>query len=120
MILRTFKPLAKNLTSANENNIIKKVGNNSEDGRVKKRSSRKIRKMAKLKNLVRPEICNFSKFIEYLKIFGLGFFTFEVRLVFTKLKQAFIETLVFYYFHPECYIQIKTDIFSYAINRVLN
>lgn len=45
-------------------------------------------------------------------------FTFEARKAFTKLKQAFVKTLILNYFDLKCYIQIKTDIFGYAINGI--
>lgn len=48
-----------------------------------------------------------------------NFLTFEVRLAFAKLRQVFIKAPIFYYFDPEWHIQFETDIFGYAIGRVL-
>lgn len=54
------------------------------------------------------------------KLPDLGFFTPEVRLVFTKLRLAFIENLIFNYFDPKCYILIELNLSSYAINEVFH
>ena len=54
------------------------------------------------------------------KAVELDFFTPRARLVFTKLKQAFLKALIFYHFNPERYIRIEIDIFGYAISGVLS
>ena len=46
---------------------------------------------------------------------GPGFLTFGARLVFTQLRQAFVETLILHHFDPEYNISIETDASSYAI-----
>lgn len=50
----------------------------------------------------------------------LDFFTPRTRLTFTKLKQVFIKTLIFYYFHLKYFIQIKTNALEYGINKVFS
>ena len=63
---------------------------------------------------------NLSKFQASLHNAGLGFFTPEARLTFTKLRQAFIKTLILHDFDPDCHICIKTDVLDNAIARVFS
>ena len=49
-----------------------------------------------------------------------GFLIPKTRLAFTKLKQAFVETLIFYHFDPKCHIQIETNTSGYAIGEILS
>lgn len=56
-----------------------------------------------------------SKILIWLKRTRTRFFTFGARLIFTKLRQAFIKVLIVYYFDLEYYIQIQTNVSSYII-----
>ena len=71
---------------------------------------KKVRKLFKSKNLPKSK-----KMIRSLDFFILG-----AKLVFTKLRQAFLKALIFHYFDPECYIWIKTDASGYATGGVLS
>ena len=51
---------------------------------------------------------------------GSGFFTPKARLVFTQLRQKFVEASIFYHFDLECHIWIEFDTFGYAIGRILS
>ena len=51
---------------------------------------------------------------------GTGFFTPKARLVFTQLRQAFIEVPILHHFNPESHIRIKNDVSGYAIGGVLS
>ena len=75
--------------------------------------------MAKSKNLVRPKNPDFSPNFKNINI-GLGFLIPKTRLVFTKLKQVFIETLIYYYFYSKYYIRIEINIFEYVISKTLS
>ena len=48
------------------------------------------------------------------------FFTLRARLVFIKLRKAFVKTLIFYYFDSEHHIQVETDISGYIIGGVFS
>lgn len=48
------------------------------------------------------------------------FFTFEVRLLFTKLRQIFVKAPILYNFNLDCHIWIKTGISEYAIDRIFS
>ena len=48
------------------------------------------------------------------------FLTSKARLAFIKLKQAFIEILIFHYFDSKYYIRIEINIFRYAMGRILS
>lgn len=61
-----------------------------------------------------------SENIVELKKSEMRFFIFKARLVFAKVRQTFIKTLIPYYFNPEYYIWIETNIFDYTINGILN
>ena len=72
--------------------------------------------MSKSKNLTK-----FNKLSKSKKTIGsFDFLTLGTRLVFTKLRQAFIKTLILNYLDPERYIQVELNESSYAIDGVLN
>ena len=48
------------------------------------------------------------------------FHTPGAKLAFTKLKQAFLKTLIFHYFDPKYYIRIETDPSGYAISGIFS
>lgn len=62
---------------------------------------------------------DFFKFTKYLKNSGSGYFTLEPKLMFTKLRQAFLKAPIFHYFDPEYHIQIA-DISGYPTSGVLS
>ena len=70
---------------------------------------RKGRKTSKSKNLSKSK-----------KTVGSDFLTPGAKLVFTKLRQAFLKTPILYHFDPERHIRIGTDISGYAIGGVLS
>ena len=51
---------------------------------------------------------------------AIGYLTPKARLAFTKLRKAFTKAPILQHFDPKCYIRIKTDALSYAINRILS
>ena len=50
----------------------------------------------------------------------LDFFIFRAKLVFTKLRQAFVKAPIIHHFNLKHHIQIKIDESGYIINRILN
>lgn len=74
---------------------------------------------AKFKNIV---IFNFLAMVKLLvkSSFKSGFLTFEARLTFAKLKQAFIKAQILYLLNPECHIYVKANALGYAIDRNIN
>ena len=50
----------------------------------------------------------------------IKFFTFSIKKVFNRLKQAFIKALILRHYDPECHIQIEINASSYVISRVLS
>lgn len=50
----------------------------------------------------------------------VGFFTFESKLAFTQLKNAFIKVPILYHFDSERYILIEIDASGYIIDGVLS
>ena len=46
---------------------------------------------------------------------GSGFLTPKTRITFIKVRQAFVEVPILYYFDPECHIWIETNASRYAI-----
>lgn len=74
---------------------------------------------AKSKIMIMPKFLFQSKLLIESN-FGLGFPTFEAKLAFAILKQAFIEAPILYHFDPKCYICIKTDVLSYTIGKVFS
>lgn len=51
---------------------------------------------------------------------SIPFITPKARLAFIKLRQAFVEVLILYYFDLDYHIWTKTNIFSYAIGGVFS
>ena len=51
---------------------------------------------------------------------GSDFLTPKAKLAFTQLRQAFIKTLIFYYFDPKCHIWIETNAFRHTIGGIQN
>ena len=51
---------------------------------------------------------------------SLNSITSGAKLVFTKLKQAFVKTLILHHFNLERYIRIKTDASGYAISGIFS
>ena len=49
-----------------------------------------------------------------------GFFTSGARMAFTKLRQAFIKTLILHHFDPKHHIQVKTDTSGYGIGGIFS
>lgn len=49
-----------------------------------------------------------------------NFLTPDAKLTFFRLKQAFIEVLIFYHFNSECYIGIQIDASNYSIDDILS
>ena len=49
-----------------------------------------------------------------------GFLILEARLVFTQLRQAFVEAPILHYFDLKSHIRIETNISGYAISGVLS
>ena len=50
----------------------------------------------------------------------LFFLILNTKKNFKRLRQAFIKALIYQYFNLKYYIQIKTNISSYIINRLLS
>ena len=75
-------------------------------------------KMTKSKILVKSKNHNFPK--SRNEEVGTGLLTPEARLVFTQLRQAFVEALILHHFNPKSHIRIETDVLSYAIGSVLS
>ena len=83
-----------------------KVGDNKvEDNKVRK----KAQKTSKSKKLFKSK-----------KTIGSDFSTPGARLAFTKLRQMFVKTSIFYHFDSKHYIWVETDILGYVIGRVFN
>ena len=51
---------------------------------------------------------------------SLDFLTLRARLIFTKLKQAFVKVLILYHFNLKRYFRIKIDTSGYAISGVFS
>lgn len=49
-----------------------------------------------------------------------NFFSFNTKIAFKKLKQAFIIALIFCYISQKCYISIKTNTSNHIISQILN
>ena len=54
------------------------------------------------------------------KTVGSDFLTLGAKLVFTKLRQAFLKALILYHFNSERHIRIETDVLTYAIGGVFS
>lgn len=79
----------------------------------------------KVKNLIKRK--NIKKLVKFKKpkakanrAFKSNFVIIKTRLVFIKLKQIFTKILIFYYFDLKYPIQIKNNIFGYAINKLFS
>ena len=75
-------------------------------------------KTTKSKILVKSKNHDYPKF--RTEEAGTGFFTPKARLVFTQLRQVFVEAPIFHHFDPESYIRIETDVSDYVIGGVLS
>ena len=97
-----------------ENSIFNKVGSNNKivGAKIEVKTA-----MSTSKNLVKLFFAKSQLFAENS---GLDFLTLRARQAFIKLKQAFIKASIFYHFHLESHICIKTDAYSDAIDRVLS
>lgn len=74
-------------------------------------------KLTKSKNMLRSNfLAKFKLLTKFIS--KLNFFILQARLLFDKLRQMFIEIIIFYYFDFEYSTYIKSDIFSYAIDGV--
>ena len=82
---------------------------------IDNKARKKGQKMSKSKNLIKSKKLSKSK-----KSLGSNFFIPEARLVFIKLRQAFIKAPILHHFDLKRHIRIKTDESNYAIGRVLN
>lgn len=107
-IIKTIKVRSsiKNPISIAKNSTINEIDSDSKVGGVKLWANSQA-KLIKSTLLIEPSP-------------GVGFLTIKVRLMFTKLRQAIIKALILYYFHSECHIWVKIDVFGYAINRILS
>lgn len=82
----------------------------------KKTKTTKFKKLAKLKNLL-----NLSKSLNVDNNVGITeFLTFKARLTFILFGHALTEATIFQYFDLKYFIQIKTNISSYFIDRTLS
>ena len=86
--------------------------NEIEDNEVGK----KDQKISKSKNLTKFKKSSKSKKM----VRSLDFLTPKARLVFTKLRQAFVKAPILYYFDLERHIQIETDASGYVIDEVFS
>ena len=84
------------------------------DDEVDDEIRKKGRNLFKSKNLCKSKNLFKSKKTES------GFLTSGARIAFTKLRQAFIKTLILHHFAPEYHIRVETDISSYAISGVFS
>ena len=75
-------------------------------------------------NRTNKTVINFSKNLMYMPniraIKEPIFLIPNAKKINNYLKQAFIKASIFWYFDLKSYIQIKTHVSSYAINRVLS
>ena len=71
---------------------------------------KKVQKLSKSKNLSKPK----------KTVRSLDFFTFGTKLVFTKLRQAFIKALILHQFNSEHHIRVETDASGYIIDGVFS
>lgn len=102
------------LISINKSNIVNEVDSNSIVIEVK--VGVKTAK-SKSKNSVKPFLAKSKLFAENSE---LCFLTFKARLVFTKLRQAFIKASILHHFNSKYHIYIETNISNYTINRILS
>ena len=91
------------------------VGSGEATNLIKRKNQAKT---TKSKILVKSKINDFPR--SRTEKTGTGFFTPKARLVFTQLRQTFVETPILYHFNPENYFRIETNATSYAIDGVLS
>ena len=77
-------------------------------------------KMAKFKNQDKSKGKNLAKSKSFAQSPESGFLSSKAKQTFTELRQAFIKARIFHYFDPDYHIRIETDVFGYAIGRVLS
>lgn len=99
--------LSGNPIFVGKSNIVDEVSGDNEIGQTKSKNVVMPNSLAKSKSLV--ELSSEASFL-----------TFRARLVFIKLRQTFIKTLIFHPFYSKCYIWIKTDMLGYAIGEIPN
>ncbi len=75
--------------------------------------------MAKSKKWIRAEKSEAFR-AKNLSSQSRSFLTPEARKTFTKLRQAFVETLILNHFDPEHHIRIEIDTSDYAIGGILS
>ena len=92
-----------------------KTGDNKVDNKINDKIGKKGQKTSKSKNLFKSKKLSKSK-----KMIGSDFFTPKARLVFTKLKQAFVKAPIFHHFDQKHYLWIETNALGYAISRILS
>ncbi len=81
--------------------------------------SHKSQITAKSRKWIRAEKLDVSQ-AKNLSSQSRSFFISKARKAFTKLRQAFVETLILNYFDLERHIRIETDASGYAIGRILS
>ena len=86
---------------------IELVSRDEADGNEIKKN---YQKLSKFKKLIKSK-----KTVEFL-----DFLIPEVRLAFIKLRQAFVKSLIIYYFDLKYCIQIETDVSGYVISGVFS
>lgn len=84
--------LASILVSTSNNDIIKRVDNDSNNGVDMANVESSWSKTAKFENVI------------LLKERKMRFFTLEAKLAFAKSRQALIKALILYHFHPKYHI----------------
>lgn len=72
-------------------------------------------KMTKLQKKNHQKTFKFKKTVSSSEFLITG-----ARLIFNKLRQAFVKILILYYFNLKRYIWIKIDALGYAISKVFN
>lgn len=100
-----------------ENSTIDEVGGHSKISGIESQVDYWA-KLFKFKNRIRPSLVKFQLLAKLSS--KPNFLTPGARSAYAKLRQAFIETSIFYYFDPQCHIQIKTDTLGYTIGWFLS
>ena len=98
----------------NELNISEIDDGEVDGNKVNDKIGKKRQKTSKFKNFFKSKKLSKSK-----KTLGSDFLIFRTKLVFTKLRQTFIKSLILYHFDLKRHIQIETDASGYVISRVL-
>ena len=118
-MLAAYEMFAANEVGGNEigDELIGKCGKLSKTGKTSKgQKSSKSQKLAKSK---KPSKNGNSPNFD-TKGSRLSFLTPKTRAAFNCLQLTFTKAPIFWYFDPECYIQIKTDALGYVIGGVLS